>query len=360
MLYKHSTAGVAALAITGVALTIALTPTSIGQGRPPTQMETGTSGPPDRQMHDVLGALQQLGGTPIETLDATEARKQPTMANAVEQALKAQKKNAKPEVVGGVVNKTVPGPGGAIPIRIYTPKGVGPFPVVLYIHGGGWVLGDLDSYDASARAIANSATAVVVSTDYRRAPEHKFPAAHDDTFAAYQWILLNAATLKGDAKRVAVAGESAGGNMAAAIALRARDEHVQMPLRMVLIYPVANFATGTPSQNENSRAIPLNTAMLPWFYNKYLKPGDGDNPRFSIVRADLKGLPPATIITAQIDPLRSEGQALAAKLKAAGVDVSYKNFNGVTHEFFGMGTLLDKAKDAQDMVGADLKKSFGS
>ena len=349
---------VARAILSATACATVITSTCFAQAPMKTEMETGTSGTPDKQMETVLGALRSLGGKPIETLDAVEARQQPSPADAVEQVLKAEKKSTKPEPVGEVSNKSITGPGGPIKIRIYTPKGPGPFPIVLYIHGGGWVLADLDTYDASPRAIANAAGAVVVSTDYRHAPENKFPAAHDDVYAAYQWVLANAASIKGDPKRVAVVGESAGGNMAAATAIRARDQHIQMPVRMVLIYPVANFASGTPSQNENTRAIPLNTAMLPWFYSKYLKPGDGDNPQFSISRGDLKGLPPTTLITAQIDPLRSDGQVLLYKLKAAGDDVNYKNYDGVTHEFFGMGAVLDKAKDAVALVATDLKKSF--
>ncbi|MDQ2980410.1 MAG: alpha/beta hydrolase [Acidobacteriota bacterium] len=322
----------------------------------------GVSGTPDSQMQMVLDQLGALGGKPIETLSAQEARKQPTPADAVKELLKKQGKSTAPEAVGNVANRTIAGPGGQIPIRVFTPKGTGagPFPVIFYIHGGGWVIADLDTYDSSPRALANAAGAVVVSTHYRQAPEHKFPAAHDDTWAAYKWTLANAASIQGDPRRVAVVGESAGGNMAAAIAIRARDEGVQAPVYQVLIYPVATADMNTPSRKENTAAKPLNTAMMAWFGEKYLSsPADGASPKFSILKANLKGLPPATVITAQIDPLRSEGKDFADRLKAAGVPVEYRNYDGATHEFFGMGAVVDKAKDAVAFAAAGLKKGFG-
>lgn len=243
------------------------------------------SGKPDPQMQAVLDQLQALGGKPIETLSAEEARKQPTPADAVKALLKKQGKSAAPEPVGNVANRSIPGAAGPIPIRIYTPKGTGPFPVVFYIHGGGWVIADLDVYDSSPRALANAAGAVVVSTHYRQGPEHKFPAAHDDTWAAYKWTLANAGSFQGDPKRVAVVGESAGGNMAGAIAIRARDEGAQAPVYQVLIYPVTTADPATPSKKENAQAKPLNTAMMKWFSEKYLaSPADGEKPTFSILR----------------------------------------------------------------------------
>ena len=314
----------------------------------------------DAQMQAVLDQLATLGPKPIEKLSPAEARKQPSPADAVMALLKAQGKSTAPEAVGKVEDKTFPGPAGPVPIRIYTPSGSGPFPVVLYIHGGGWVIATLDTYDASARALTNAAQAVVVSTHYRQAPEHKFPGAHDDTWAAYEWVLKNAKSFNGDSTRVAIAGESAGGNMAAAIAMVARDRKVQMPVHQLLVYPVANHAFDTPSYQENTNAKPLGKAGMQWFFGHYLKTtADGDNPRVSILRAgNLKGLPPATIITAQIDPLRSEGEMYANKLKDAGVDVRYQNYDGVTHEFFGMGAVVDKAKQAVQLAGGQLKAAF--
>ena len=314
----------------------------------------------DAQMQAVLDQLTKLGGKPIETLSPEEARKQPSPADAVRALLESQGKPTTPEAVAKVVERTFPGPGGAVPIRVYIPAGQGPFPVVLYIHGGGWVIADLDTYDASPRAIANAAKAIVVSTHYRQAPEHKFPAAHEDTLAAYEWVLANAAKFGGDPKRIALVGESAGGNMAANIAIAARDKKLQAPLHQVLVYPVANNDMNAPSYVENANAKPLNKAMMEWFVkHTFASPDQTADPRIALAkRTDLAGVAPATIVLAQIDPLRSDGEALAAALRAAGVPVTVQRYDGVTHEFFGMSAAVDKAKAAQQMVGEQLRKSF--
>lgn len=314
----------------------------------------------DAQMQAVLDQLTKLGGKPIETLSPEEARKQPSPADAVRALLESQGKPTTPEAVAKVVERTFPGPGGAVPIRVYIPAGQGPFPVVLYIHGGGWVIADLDTYDASPRAIANAAKAIVVSTHYRQAPEHKFPAAHEDTLAAYEWVLANAAKFGGDPKRIALVGESAGGNMAANIAIAARDKKLQAPLHQVLVYPVANNDMNAPSYVENANAKPLNKAMMEWFVkHTFASPDQTADPRIALAkRTDLAGVAPATIVLAQIDPLRSDGEALAAALRAAGVPVTVQRYDGVTHEFFGMGAVVDKAKEAQRLAGDQLAKAF--
>lgn len=318
---------------------------------------------PDPEMKAVLDALASLGGKPIETLSPAEARRQPTPADAVKKVLQQHGRPATPEPVANVENRTIPGPGGQIPIRIYWPKGSDvPFPVILYIHGGGWVIADLDTYDSSARALTNAAQAVVVSTHYRQGPEHKYPAAHDDVFAAYQWTLQNAGSLKGDAARVAVAGESAGGNMAAVTSIRARDRKVPMPVHQLLVYPVAGTDMNTESYKENADAKPLNKAMMAWFAKHYLgEKAMAGNPEINLVsRRDLKGLPRTTIITAQIDPLRSEGQRLARVLEEAGVEVTSQYFEGSAHEFFGMGAVVPDAKEAVAFAAAQLKKDFAT
>lgn len=315
---------------------------------------------PNDQMKAVLDQLTALGGKPIETLTPAEARQQPTPADAVKSLLQKQGKSTAPEEVGRVEDKKIPGPGGPIAIRIYTPKGNGPFPLLLYIHGGGWVIADLNTYDSSPRAMANAAGAVVVSTDYRHAPEHKFPAAHEDVFAAYQWMLKNSSALQGDARKVAVLGESAGANMAIGVCLMARDKGIQIPGYQVLVYPVAQTGFDTASYKENAQAKPLNRAMMQWFFKYTLQsPADAKNPLLALTTvANLKGLPQATVITNQIDPLRSEGKDLADKLKAAGVPVIYQNYEGVTHEFFGMGAVLDKAKEAQKLAAEGLGNGY--
>jgi acetyl esterase len=329
--------------------------TSAGAGVPSTPAK------PNEQMQAVLTELAALHPRPITELPAPEARKQPSPADAVKALLKKQGKSTAPEPVGRVVSRTIPGAAGPIPVRIYTPKGAGPFPVVVYYHGGGWVIANLDTYDASPRAVANLANAVVVSSHYRQGPEHKFPATHEDAFTAYRWVLANAKSLKGDPSKVAVMGESAGGNLAAAVSMMARDSGAQLPVYQVLVYPIAGSDVNTPSYQENADAKPLNKPMMEWFFQKYLRtPEDGKNPLIDLVNADLKGLPAATVITAQIDPLRSEGKELADRLKDAGTEVDYYNYDGVTHEFFGMGAVIDDAKQAEQQAADGLQKGFTS
>lgn len=314
---------------------------------------------PNNQMQAVLDQLAALGGKPIEQLTPEEARRQPTPGDAVKALLKQRGQSTAPEPVANVENKSITGPGGEIPIRIYTPQGHGPFPVILYIHGGGWVIANLDTYDSSPRALANATKAIVVSTHYRLAPEHPFPASHEDTYTAYKWVLNNASSFNGDTNRIAVVGESAGGNMAAAISLMARKQNVPMPVYQVLIYPVAGVDINTPSYQENANAKPLNKAMMEWFVKYELNnPQDKQDPRINLLNANLRGLPATTIITAEIDPLRSGGKMLADKLKTAGVTVDYKNYDGVTHEFFGMGAVLDASNDAKKLAAKDLSKAF--
>ena len=316
---------------------------------------------PDAQMAAVLDTLKALGGKPIETLSAPEARQQPTPADAAKKVMAAEGKPTAPDPAVKSVDRTIPGPGGALPVRIYTPaSGSGPFPVVVYYHGGGWVIANREVYDGGARALSKLANAVVVSVDYRQGPEHKFPAAHDDAFETYRWALKNAASIGGDAKRVALAGESAGGGLAVATAIMARDEKVQAPVAIVSVYPIAGADTTTPSYVENANAKPLSRPLMSWFFDKYLNgPQDRADPRVNLVAANLEGLPPTTIINAQIDPLRSDGEMLADKLRAAGVDVQQKTYEGVTHEFFGMGKVVDAAMQAEQMAADALKKGFG-
>jgi acetyl esterase len=317
--------------------------------------------PPNREMQAVLDQLSALGGKPIERLIPQEARLQPSPADAVKALLRQHGKSTAPEQVAKVENKFIAGSGGEIPIRIYTPKGKGPFPIVLYIHGGGWVIADLDVYDSSPRALANAADAVVVSSHYRLAPEHPFPCSHEDTFDAYLWVRANAASFNGDPARLAVVGESAGGNMAAAISLTARHRNVPMPIHQVLIYPVTSTDVNTPSFDKYANAKPLNKAMMEWFIKFELtNPWDKSDPRMDLINADLRNLPSTTIISAEIDPLRSGAKILANKLESAGIPVTYKNYDGVTHEFFGMGAVLQEAKDATQFAASHLRKAFRS
>ena len=316
----------------------------------------------DADMQAVLDAHAGLKPKPIEKLSAVEARKQPTPTDAVNVVLKKKGMSTDPAVlVSGVthVDRTITGAAGEIPARIYTPDGAGPFPVIVYYHGGGWVVADKQVYDGGARGLSKQANAVVVSVDYGLAPEHKFPAAWDDALAAYKWTLANAASLKGDPKKLALAGESAGGNLAVATAIAVRDAGLQPPLHVLAVYPVAQTNLETQSYKQNANAKPLSRPMIKWFVDKLINsPADLKDPRISLVDAKLQGLPPFTIINAPIDPLRDDGMLLEAALKKAGVAVERKLYDGVTHEFFGMAAVVQKAKDAQEYAGQRLKASF--
>lgn len=313
----------------------------------------------DDNMQVVLDKLASYGDPPLESLPAPQARTLHTPTDAVMDVMK-EHNIPMPTPLVDTMGKEIPVAGGSIHARIYTPKnGSGPFPLVVYYHGGGWVIATIDTYDASARALAEQAGAVVVSVEYRKGPEHKFPTAHNDAFAAYQWALQNAASIKADPKLVAVVGESAGGNMACNVSIMARDQHIQMPVRQVLVYPVANSDMNDESYQKYANAKPLGKPLIQWMVKNYLADtAQAKDPRISLVNANLKGLPPTTIIGAELDLLQTEGKLLSDKLKDAGVDVDYKLYNGVTHEFFGMATVLQDAKDAQALAASDLKSAF--
>ncbi|CAN5781795.1 hypothetical protein BH09PSE5_BH09PSE5_13580 [soil metagenome] len=318
----------------------------------------------DKDMLAVLDAQASLKPQPIEKLDVATARKQPTVTDGVNVVLKKQGKSTQPEdLVPGVTSAdiTVDGAAGKLPATVYTPSGNGPFPVVVYYHGGGWVIADRKVYDGGARGIAKQANAVVISVDYRQAPEAKFPAAWDDALAAYKWTLANAAQFKGDPKRVALAGESAGGNLALATAIAARDGGLQAPAHVLAVYPVTQTGLNTESYIENSIAKPLNRAMVKWFVDKTTNsPNDLKDTRLQLIDAKLEGLAPVTIINARIDPLRSDGSKMEDALKKANVPVERKDYEGVTHEFFGAAAVVAKAQEAQAYAGQRLKQAFGS
>ena len=314
----------------------------------------------DPNMLDVISSYEALGGQPIETLSAADAREQPTPADAVERVLEERGLSSAPEVMSDVQDIEVTGGAGAIPARVYVPsQGSAPYPLIVYYHGGGFVLATVDTYDASARALANATGAVVVSVEYRKAPENAFPAAHDDAYASYLWIIDNAPLFSADAARVAVAGESAGANLAASVVMRARDANMPLPVHQLLIYPVASGDTRSDSYSENATAEPLNRAMMDWFFAQYLpEPDAANDPRLDLVNADLDNLPPTTIINAEIDPLLDDGVEFADELEDAGVMVEQKTFPGVTHEFFGMKAVLPEAQEALDFAADRLTQSF--
>lgn len=271
--------------------------------------------------------------------------------------------DATAEPVDRVENRTVPGPGGGIPVRVYVPKdsaGQGPLPITVYFHGGGWVIGTLEMYDATCTQIANRAGCIVVSVDYRLAPETPFPGAVDDAVAATRWVHQHAASLGGDPARMAVAGDSAGGNLCAVVAQQLRGSDLSL-CHQVLIYPITNLRCDSASYAENGpKNYLLSDALMHWFRDQYLPDASAiEDPRASpLLAPDLAGLPPATVVTAEFDPLRDEGEAYGQALAAAGVPVTVRRWDGQMHGFAAMLGMLDAASEALNFFSAELKKSF--
>ncbi|WP_332690854.1 alpha/beta hydrolase [Devosia sp.] len=315
----------------------------------------------DADMKHVLDRLGDMGARPLEQLTPDVARRQPRAAEAIA-AILGQQSRERPDDGVAVEDRAIAGADGELPARIYRPAGLlnRLNPIVLYFHGGGFVTGDLDSHDASARALARRTGAVVVSLAYRLAPEHKFPAAHDDAWAAWRWLSENARELAGDPRRLAVAGEDAGGNLAAHVALMARDARGIRPVHQLLIHPIAGGDLATPSYGEMLRARPIGLPAMRWRYQHLFADAAGlADGRIDLVsRDDLAGVAPATVVLAEIDPLRSEGEALAAALAGAGVPVSRWTYDGVTQGFFGLGLVVTKALFAQSDAADALSKAF--
>lgn len=264
--------------------------------------------------------------------------------------------SGQPQPIHQVDDRLIPGPGGEIPIRIYKPEGNGPFPILVYFHGGGFCVGSIETEEAPVRSQANVIGCITVSVDYRLAPEHKFPAAVEDCYAATVWATENASRLGGDPTRVAVSGASAGGNMAAVVALMARDKGGPTLVCQVLLYPVLNYAFDTPSYHENAEGYLLARNDLKEFWNLYLQnESDGDNPYASPLRApDLSGLAPALVITAEYDPLRDDGEAYAVRLRDSGVPVVCKRYDGWIHG----GLPMEIGQEATEQTNAYLKAVF--
>jgi len=316
---------------------------------------------PDPQMLAVLDQLVALNPLPLSMLTPDLARQMPTITDAVQGVLASQGKGPAVEAVGTIAHIVISGPGGGLLIRVYTPRGTGTFPVTVYFHGGGFVIANLDTYDASCRALTNAAGCIVLSVAYRQAPEHKFPAAPMDAYAALRWAQSYAYKIGGDPERVAIAGESAGGNLAAVTCLMAKAKGTPQPVHQLLIYPLISNSTTLPSYIEQAHAKPLDTPTVLWFERYYLRtPMDAKSPYVAPLQQakSLSGLAPATVINAQLDPLRSEGGAYAQRLTAAGVATTHTIYPGVTHEFFGTGAVVDKAKQAVAEAAMALKSAF--
>jgi acetyl esterase len=306
----------------------------------------------DPQMKAVLDQAAAAGGKPFNQMTPTDAR---AAIDTMFAAFRGQ-----PEAIAKCEDRKIPGPAGEVPVRIYTPAGAGPFGALVFFHGGGWVIGNIETHDALCRELTNGAGCVTVSVDYRLAPEHKFPAAPDDCYAATKWVADNARALNVDANRIAVGGDSAGGNLAAVVSQMARDRGGPKLACQLLIYPATDCSDETPSQREFQQdGYILSRADMEWFYGHYLTAKDRTNPLACPALAkSLAGLPPAFVLTAAIDPLRDEGEAYGEALRKAGVAVKAKRYDGVCHGFVSMGAMVEAGKRAVADCCAELRAAL--
>lgn len=306
--------------------------------------------PPDAttEMQKVLDAYASMSLPDSEPLTLRAIRRHPSPADAVTKALLDQGKTRVSDPA--VTKKTlmIPVQDGTIPIHVFTPKGIGPYPALLYFHGGGFVAGDTAGYETSPRSIAQVAEIVVVSVDYRLAPEHPFPAALADVLTAFEWTVDHVDQLHINSEQIAVGGEGAGGNLAASMSMVARDNGIQPPRHQLLIYPILDNNTDTFSYRRNAHAEPLNMAKMCWMLVNYIKRREDADSHyaFPLKAKTLKGLPSATIISAEIDPLISENRRYTERLRKEGVDVVYEEYKGVSHDFFGMRQIVPEANNA--------------
>ncbi|MBV9252002.1 MAG: alpha/beta hydrolase [Acetobacteraceae bacterium] len=308
--------------------------------------------PVDPQIQAIIDLTAELA--PMHTLSVAEARER--MAARDVPGLRIPP-------VADVADRTIRGPGGELGLRIYTPPGAGPFPLLVFFHGSGFVVCSLDTHDVMCRNLCAGAGCVVVSVDYRLAPEHKFPAAPEDCLFATRWAAENAAALNADPGRVAVGGDSAGANLAAVTALRVRDEGGPAFCAQLLIYPVTDYhSPGTPSYEENAEGYGLTRNSMEWFWSHYLADQlHASHPHAAPMRAhDLRGLPPALVVTAEYDPLRDEGEAYGEKLRQAGVPTEIVRWDGMNHGFFFWVGVIDKAGVAMDGACEWLRGRFGN
>ncbi|HZT65903.1 MAG TPA: alpha/beta hydrolase [Acidimicrobiales bacterium] len=305
--------------------------------------------PLDPQVRQALDLLEQLGFAGFAASGLP-----PDQVRALMSALPREAGEELPRVE----DRTVPGPAGEVPVRIYDPTARGDAPVVVHFHGGGWVVGDLDTHDHTCRALARACGAVVVSVDYRLAPEHRYPAAVEDCWAATRWVASHPAEVGGDTTRLAVAGDSAGGNLAAVVSLMARDSGGPELAFQLLVYPAVDARMGWPSIDENAEGYLLTKQDMIWFYGHYGCPDPTDWKVSPLLAENHAGLAPALVITAEFDPLRDEGEAYAEKLRAAGVNATATRYDGMIHGFFGMSATIDRAGDAMKEAAEALSRAL--
>jgi acetyl esterase len=308
--------------------------------------------PLDPQAQFVLDAMAGAG------MELTPDQTPAEMRAGMEQSRMA----VEPEPVAAVLDRVIPGPdGNDVAVRIYHPvEDPRDLPVVVFFHGGGWVIGGIDSHDGTVRQMVNRSGMIWVSVEYRLSPEHPFPAGHEDAYAATVWAAAHAPTFGGDPTRLAVAGDSAGGNLAAAVALMARDRGGPALRLQLLVYPCCDLDPDRwPSMTENGEGYFLTRRIMDWFYDHTFAPEDRRDPYAAPVHAtDLSGVAPALVITAEFDPLRDEGEHYGAMLQAAGVDCAVSRYEGVFHGFFGMAAAMDKATEAQAQAAAVLRAAM--
>jgi acetyl esterase len=307
--------------------------------------------PLDPQARQVLDQMAALGLPPNHMVSPQQAREN----------MRNRPRVDGPEVAK-VEDRSVSWRDAEVPVRIYTPAGTGPFPILIWCHGGGMVVGDLETADATARHLTVETGCVTVSVDYRLAPETKFPGACDDCYAAAVWASDNAASIQGDASRMAVGGDSAGGNLAAVVAQMARDRANPDLAFQLLVYPMTSLDFETPSYVDNADGYLLTRDSMKWYWDQYLGASDDPNHPYAVPSraGSFKNLPPALVITAEFDPLRDEGEAYAKNLEAAGVPTTHSRYDGMIHGFFGMSGAVDKAGQAVSEAAAAMKKTFAS
>jgi acetyl esterase len=306
----------------------------------------------DPQIKAIIDQAASAGAPPLSSMSPRQARQG---FRAMFQAF-----GGTPQTVAKSEDRAIPGPAGEIGVRVYTPEGKGPFPALMFFHGGGWVVGDLDTHDPLCRALTNGARCVTVAVDYRLAPEHKFPAAADDCYAASQWVARNASEIGVNPAHLALGGDSAGGNLAAAVSLMARDHKDLHVGYQLLMYPALDASLQTKSMADFAEGYLLTRADMVWFWGHYLRAdADRSNPYACPAAAkDLSGLPPAMVITAEFDPLGDEGEAYARRLQEAHVRVALKRYEGVTHGFMSMATIVDQGRKAIDDAASHLRAAF--
>lgn len=306
----------------------------------------------DPKIQEILNLIASVGAPPHYELEPSEAREAMLKARTVLSGEMVE--------LPRVDNISIPGPAGVIPVRVYTPLAQPGLPMLVYFHGGGWVMGNLDTHDTACRRLARASGALVVSVDYRLAPEHKFPAAAEDAIAALEWVAANGESLGGDPSRLAVGGDSAGGNLAAVATQWARDNGGPKLSAQLLIYPVTNHDFDLPSFTQYAEGFPLTLTGMRWFWDHYLtSPEDAANPRASPFRAEsLAGLPPALVVIPEYDLLRDDAMAYAGRLREAGVSTEIAHYDDMIHVFFTMN-VVSRANEIIGEMGTWLAGALG-